>query len=193
MQDINLQPLVQEHWTKIFQQPLKIIENGEKELLYRCPKYQAKHEDVPVNNPMQEDIPEHVVAAVISHNPDKAAGMDLINKRSLLAGGVVVLKYLTALVNAMRITGASPDGCKNQLVIFLRKSQAKPASNVDNYRPIALQSCAYKCLQTILTARAMKHLNTHHLINPQQRGFVQHGNSIKHAAAQATVFEHARY
>ena len=123
--------------------------------MYQCPKYKKKHARVPICNPLHDIISEGDVASVLRVNPDKAAGMDHINKRARLAGGEPVLKYLTALVNAMRITGLTPDGCKQQLVIFLRKKQDKPASNVDNYRPIALQSCAYKCLQAILTARAM--------------------------------------
>ena len=108
----NVQRLVQEHWTTIFRQEQKVIPNGEREKMYRCPRYQEKHKAVPEFNPLEDDIPEHEVQRVLALNPDKAAGMDLINKRSLLAGGDVVLKYLTALVNAMRITGATPDGCK---------------------------------------------------------------------------------
>ena len=80
--------------------------------MYRCPKYQAKHAAVPLCNPLQDPITKWEVLAILCLNPDKAAGMDLINKRALLAGGDVVLDYLTALVNAMRITGLTPDACK---------------------------------------------------------------------------------
>ena len=182
--------VVRAFWVPIFSQPNKIIE-GQADF-YRSPAYQEKIKHVPVCNPMEQPITSLEILEVLRRNPDKTAGVNLINKRSLLAGGVSVLQYLTEMANAMRLTRRVPRNCKDQLVIFLRKSQAKPATNVDNYRPIALQSCAYKCLQAILTARAMAHVHGHRLASTNQNGFMPGGNSIKHACAQASVFEHAR-
>ena len=182
--------VVRAFWVPIFSQPNKIIE-GQADF-YRSPAYQEKIKHVPVCNPMEQPITSLEILEVLRRNPDKTAGVNLINKRSLLAGGVSVLQYLTDMANAMRLTRRVPRNCKDQLVIFLRKSQAKPATNVDNYRPIALQSCAYKCLQAILTARAMAHVHGHRLASTNQNGFMPGGNSIKHACAQASVFEHAR-
>ena len=182
--------VVRAYWEPIFCQPDKDI--PEQAAFYRCPKYKLKHAKVPVNNPMAEVITTAAILETLTNNPDKASGMDLINKRSLLAGGETVLHYLTDMANAMRLTRRVPRGCKDQLVIFLRKSQAKPATSLDNYRPISLQSCAYKCLQAVLTARAMAHVHGHRLASTNQNGFLPGGNSIKHACAQASVFEHAR-
>jgi hypothetical protein len=106
-----------------------------------------------------------------STNPNKAMGPDLIHPRMLKELAKPLAKPLTILFNTSLETGEVPTVWKEAFITAHPKKGRKQEPL--NYRPISLTSIVCKVLESIIRSRIVDHMDTHHLLSPNQFGFVK--------------------
>ena len=107
----------------------------------------------------------------------KASGPDMIEGEHIIYDGDIINKLLTALLNAILVTGYVPDSFRKGFTIPILKGPVKDPKNSGNYRGISLLSNLSKVLEKLILHR----LNEIVSLNPLQGGF-RHGLSSNHTA-----------
>ena len=109
-----------------------------------------------------------VVDVMCTAKSNRAPGTDIITNEQLKGSLLVLASYWTCLFNACLEKGQVPSSWKSSDMFILYKGKG-PASNLDNYRGIALQSNPFKLLTKLVKERLEHELDSH--LSESQHGF----------------------
>ena len=112
---------------------------------------------------------EEVFEALKGKSRGKAAGPDDISYEQLISHPHTTVPLLTWLFNVCLEKGEIPNTWRRSFLIPIFKGKGD-ARNPDDYRGVALTSCVYKVLTTLVTARILA--KVYHVLPPEQYGLM---------------------
>ena len=132
--------------------------------------------DLPYDVRITGPITLHEVNVAIRRlRPRRAPGPDGLHPECYILSPVVFRYFLAQLFTACFNGPAVPKQWMHSFVVMIPKSQAKPLTDLTNYRPISLTNINYKLYATILRARLQ--LIAEQYLRPTQFGF-RSGRSV---------------
>ena len=132
--------------------------------------------DLPYGVRLTGPITLHEVKVAIRRlRPRRAPGPDGLHPECYILSPVVFRYFLAQLLTACFSGPAVPKQWMHSFVVMIPKSQAKPLTDLTNYRPISLTNINYKLYATILRARLQ--LIAEQYLRPTQFGF-RSGRSV---------------
>lgn len=112
-------------------------------------------------------------------NERKAAGMDEIPAKVILAGREFLFEPFTYIINLSIRNAKIPDKMKIARVIPIYKNKGL-LTDCNNYRPISILPIFSKILEKVINAQLHLHLSIHNIISHNQFGFLKN-KSTTHA------------
>lgn len=121
-------------------------------------------------NSLKQIVTEEEFAEAVKDLPNgKAAGEEEIFYEYIKRMGLGGMNSLIEIFNECISTNKFPRCWKNSITMMIHKDGEK--TDPANYRPIALISCAYKVLSTIMNKRLIEWTTRNKIIDPNQFGF----------------------
>ena len=99
-----------------------------------------------------------------------APGADGIYPIFLQNMGTLATSKLLELINCSWQSSEVPQSWRDSITIPIPKP-GKPPDEISSFRPIALTSCASKCMERMIATRCYHHLEANNLLSPLQAGF----------------------
>jgi hypothetical protein len=137
-------------------------------------KAQAEIEEIRIDHEHQAeyniDFSEEEMEIALNNCTGSSPGPDDIQYELLKQLSTSAKRNLLIVYNKIWSTGNFPEEWRQALVVAIPKPGKDP-EQVENYRPIALTSCACKVMERMVNKRLTWYLEKHNLISNQQYGF----------------------
>ena len=134
--------------------------------------------------------PEEVLNTLKRSNANSAPGPNRLQYsawKRLDPGHAII----TAILNTCRINAKVPPSWKRSTTILIHKGD--DVTNLDNWRPIALQNTLYKVYTSIITRRVSSWaIITNKVISPSQKGFLPYEGCLEHGFVLKSILQDSR-
>lgn len=117
-----------------------------------------------------EVSPDEVLKVINSMDASKACGPDRLPTKILKMTAVFIAEPLSTLFNKSLASGKFPSAWKIATVKPVYKGKGSP-SEISNYRPISLLSCASKIFEKLIFTRIYEHVTGNALLTEKQSGY----------------------
>lgn len=111
---------------------------------------------------------QEVSDCLISINPRKSKGADLLEPKLLQIAALVITSVITHIFNLTLLSGKIPKVWKAAHVLPLHKGG--DSSDPNNYRPISKLSCLVKILERLISVQLHRFLVSNSILNSNQSG-----------------------
>eukprot|EP00731_Ephydatia_muelleri_P036491 Em0264g4a len=139
---------------------------------------------------LEDPFTEQEVEATLKGLPSNSApGPDRLRYSDWKRLGSVV-PILTVILNTCRVNKKVPLSWKTSSTILIHK--AGDTTNLDNWRPIALQNTAYKVYAGVIAKRVTNWAIQEGKLSPSQKGFLPYEGCLEHNFVLRSVLQDAR-
>lgn len=114
--------------------------------------------------------PEEIKSIILKTCRKNSSGTDEIPGKIIKEVSEFICMPLSHLVNQSFITGIFPSSLKNSKVVPIFKNKDSP-SDINNYRPVAVQNNFHKIFEAAYNKRLTDYLNHFNLLSENQHGF----------------------